>query len=259
MLLQFGELVVPAGTEVHLTLQEATAFLQTQARQTQRYKEGSYRWAREVQSLALLCTAIATGRRRTGLLSLQVPWVDFQRNELRYERDKGKPGRVLPVAPWAMSILKTHIERARPILDWHPDNGFLFVGRDTPRLGKTTLDQVVEEAYRLTVQENPDLTELAAKRISPHSFRVSFSTSLRLSPTSPCAPYRGAHGSGRQPAAVPVAFCLLSLRGVSPGVYAARWTGDRHADWSLRPSKCAHHGRCSPWPSHAPHPREAPA
>lgn len=162
----------------HLTLQETTAVLQTQAKQAQQYREGSYRWAKEIQGLALLCIAIATGRRRAGLRNLLVPWVNFDRNELRYERDKGKPGRVLPVTPWAMSILKVHIQQARPILDWHQGNEYLFVGRDTPRMGNTAISEVFEEAYRRAVEANPDLIELAAKRITPHSYRVSFATLL---------------------------------------------------------------------------------
>jgi len=110
---------IPGGMVRHdsLTKQEATAVLQTQATHAQQFREGSYRWAREVQTLAILCTALATGRRRTGLRNLKVAWVNFERNEIRYERDKSKPGRVLPVIPWCMSILKTHIERGRPILD----------------------------------------------------------------------------------------------------------------------------------------------
>ena len=68
------------------------------------FSEGLSRWAKEVQGLALLCVGIATGRRRSGLRNLKVQWIDFKRDELRYEREKGKPGRVLPVAPWAMTI-----------------------------------------------------------------------------------------------------------------------------------------------------------
>jgi integrase/recombinase XerD len=171
---------VPKGMvrKDHLDLQEATALLQTAARHVQQFKEGSYRWARELQGLALLCTAIATGRRRTALRNLRVPWVNVERNEIRYERDKAKPGRVLPVTPWAMSILALHLGRGRPILDWHRDNDHLFVGRDTPRLGANTIGEIFDQAYRDTVAENPDLTELAAKRITPHSFRVSYATLL---------------------------------------------------------------------------------
>lgn len=171
---------IPSGMvrKDHLSLQEATAFLQTQARHAQQFKEGSYKWAREIQSLAMLCTAIATGRRRTGLRNLKVPWVNFERNEVRYERDKGKPGRVLPVSPWCMSILKTYIERARPILDWHAENDYLFVGWDTQAMAKNTMSILIDEAYGRTVAENPDLTELTTKRITPHSFRVSYATLL---------------------------------------------------------------------------------
>jgi site-specific recombinase XerD len=170
----------PAGMvrRDYLSQQEAIELLQTQARHTKRYTEGSSLWAREVQALALLCTALATGRRRTALRNLTLSCVDLDRNELRYERDKGKPGRVNPVAPWCMSILKIHIERARPILNPHADNQALFVGRTTPRLGANSIAKIIDEAWRRVVTENADLKEMATKRITPHSLRVSFATLL---------------------------------------------------------------------------------
>ncbi len=99
----------------HLSQQEAIALLQTQAKRcASRYREGNHWWATEQRNLAMLCLAIATGRRRRTLLSLKVSNLDFERDEVRVEREKGKFGRVLPCARWAMSATKAYLEKARP-------------------------------------------------------------------------------------------------------------------------------------------------
>jgi site-specific recombinase XerD len=162
----------------HLTLQEATALLQTKAKTAATYPEGCNRWADQVRDLAFLCLALASGRRRGGLRHLKTEHADFARNELRCEREKGKAGRVLPVAPWAMHLLRLYVERARPILNWHRDNDWLFVGDRKPRIGKNTIAEILKRAHAEAVAANPDLTELADKHLSPHSLRVSFAAML---------------------------------------------------------------------------------
>ncbi len=158
----------------HLTLQESTALLQTLSAEAAAFPEGCARWADTVRTLAFFALALATGRRRAGLRDLQLGHVDFTRNEIRVEREKGRPGRVLPVAPWAMVCLRTYIERARPVLLWQADNPWLFVGDRSPQLGRNTIGEMLTRAHTATVAANPDLTELAAKRLTPHSLRVSF-------------------------------------------------------------------------------------
>ncbi len=162
----------------HLTVQEVTAVLQTAAAQATRYPEGCHRWALAVRDLALLATAIASGRRRSGLRDLTVAQLDLTRAEVRVDREKGQTGRVLPIAAWAIIVLRTYVERARPILCWQHDNPFLFVGEDGPQLGANTLAGIILRAHAATVTANPDLTELAEKSLSPHSLRVTFASLL---------------------------------------------------------------------------------
>ena len=152
--------------------------VQAQAAEVECYPEGCYRWAKEMRDLAVLCTGLATGRRRSGLKSLTVADVDFDRSEIRCNREKGRLGRVLPVAGWALMVLRHYIERARPILnEWH-DNERLFVGTNGPHLGHESFRQMLKAIHERTVEANPDLTEFAEKTITPHSLRVTFAVML---------------------------------------------------------------------------------
>ena len=171
---------VPKGPvrKDYLTLQEAIAVLQTQAKRCERYKKGSYRWAREFRDLTVLALMLASGRRRSGMRNLKVGDLNFKRNELRCEWEKGKGGRVLPVADWAMKIAKLYVDKARPILDWQGDADWLLVGDRSERMGHETIHQVIRRVHAETVKKNPDLEDLAQKVITPHSFRVSFATML---------------------------------------------------------------------------------
>lgn len=158
----------------YLTIQESTALLHTLSAVVSQYAEGSFRWALAVRDLTLLTTAIVTGRRRTGLRDLTCSQVDIAKAEMRVEREKGSTGRVLPMAAWAVAVLRTYVERARPILSWQQGNPYLFVGEDGAQLGANTLAGIIERAHAATVAANPDLTDLAGKRLTPHSMRVTF-------------------------------------------------------------------------------------
>lgn len=162
----------------YLSLQEATAVLQTQNACVQTYCEGSYRWAREHLVLTLLCIAIASGRRRFHLRSMRVADLDFKRNEIRFDREKGKAGRVLPVAGWAMEVAKVFIDKAHRILNWRKDNDYVFVGERSPRIGKQTLAQMLERVHKETIEKNPDLEDFPKKKLSMHSLRVTFAKLL---------------------------------------------------------------------------------
>jgi integrase/recombinase XerD len=165
-------------TKDYLTMQEVTALLQTQAEHVNACASGGKAWARALRDLAFLCLGIASGRRRGGMLGLKVSDLDATRNEVRCEREKGATGRVLPLAPWAMAVVQTFIRRARPLLCEDPANPFVFPGRGMRALCKQTTGEIVVGAHRLTVERNPDLVELAGKRVSTHSLRVSFATLL---------------------------------------------------------------------------------
>jgi len=165
----------------HLSQQEATAIIQTQAKFVSVEKEGSKRWAIEVRNLAMLCLAIATGRRCTSLLTLKVEHLDFERNEVRVEWEKGKIGRVLPCAAWAMDAAKVYTERARAlILCGREDAGLLFVGEHTPCVFKAYLGRLLRRVQRRTAHENPDLEGLLEKKLVAHSLRTTFAMMLFL-------------------------------------------------------------------------------
>ncbi len=114
-------------------------------------------------------------------LEMTLAQLDLARSEgaeVRIECEKGLVGRVLTIAAWAVTVLRSYVERARPILCWQRDNPFLFVGDDGPQLGTNTLAGIIERVQAATVTANPDLTELADKHLTPHSLRVTFASLL---------------------------------------------------------------------------------
>ena len=172
------KVVKSATKKDFLSLQEATAMLQTKASLIVKAKPGSWAWLHDHRDLALLALAIATGRRRCGLLNLVVLNLDFKRNELRYEREKGKFGRVVPVAGWAMAAAKEYVTKARPKLRMAAGNDHLFVGDRVPTMNGNTMTRIIAKAQRETVDANPDLEDLPEKHLTPHSLRVSFAKLL---------------------------------------------------------------------------------
>ncbi|GMV83382.1 MAG: hypothetical protein AMXMBFR7_45660 [Planctomycetota bacterium] len=162
-----------------LDQQETMAFLQTQAQRVATRTHGSRSWAVECRNLALLALAFATGRRRESLQDLRVGDLDFTRNEVRVEWEKGQAGRVLPVAAWAMQLVRPYLEHARPVLLGHgPDPGWIFLGARTERICGEYLGRLIQALQAQTVEAHPDLDELAAKKLSSHSTRVTFATVL---------------------------------------------------------------------------------
>lgn len=162
----------------HLTLQEATALLETAAAHTEDYREGTHRWAVQIRNVALFAVAIASGRRVGGLIDLRVDQINLDRSELRVEREKGRVGRVLPVAEWATALVGDYLQRARPLLA-ADGNPWLFPGRrGRGQVTNKALDFALTGAVQRTIDQNPDLEELARKAISWHSLRVTFATLL---------------------------------------------------------------------------------
>lgn len=161
-----------------LTLQEATALIQTQAGLIDEHKEGGQYRALEVRNLALICLAIATGRRVHGLVAVRVDEIDLDRNELRVDREKSRTGRVLPVAPWAMMTVQKYLVEARPVILKGKSSPWLFVGQNSTVLCTRAVAFVLDEAVKATIKRNPDLTELPMKRVTTHSLRVSFASLL---------------------------------------------------------------------------------
>jgi len=163
----------------HLTLQEATALVQTQATMVASAPDGTRTHAIQLRNLALISLALATGRRIGGLVGLHAAHIDCDRGELRVEREKGRTGRVLPIADWGTSVAKAYIQQARPLLVLGDAVPWLFPGNDgTGHITPSRLDEMLGQMVSQTIGLNPDLDELSAKTITWHSLRVSFATLL---------------------------------------------------------------------------------
>lgn len=164
-----------------LSQQEVAAMLETQARRVADRPDGTFFWAIELRNLSMLALAIASGRRRTALLNLKATDMDFDRNEIRVEWEKGKPGRVLPCAAWAMKAVADYIQRGRSIvLNGRMDKGWLFPGTRLPRCNKTHLHGLVARVQAQAAADNPDLEDLARKKLGTHGLRVTYATMLFL-------------------------------------------------------------------------------
>jgi len=157
----------------YLDQQEAQAFLDTTAGFVETATPGSMPWAAALRDLALVAVAIATGRRRAGLCGLHVTDLDLERGELRVEREKGRPGRVLPMASWAVAITAAYLRQARPVLLRGREVPWLFVGRVSDRIGHETYAALIQRLHAATCASNPDLRGLPHKRITTHCLRVS--------------------------------------------------------------------------------------
>lgn len=163
----------------HLNLQEAIAMVQTQARAVGDAQPNTITWARRMRLLTAVCLCLATGRSIGGLIAIRVADLDLERKELRVDREKGRTGRVLPVAEWAIAVVRTYLKEARPLLVTAPDLPWLLVGQHGENsLTRAALVSALEDLIRQTIAENPDLEELPAKTITWHSLRVSFATML---------------------------------------------------------------------------------
>lgn len=167
-----------AVTADHLTLQEATALVQTAAALADEAPAGSWRRALALRNLALVALALATGRRRTGLVRIRVAELDVDRHELRVPAEKGSTGRVLPVAGWAVAAARRYMTEARPQLLGARSSEQLLIGRDAAGLRAASVWPILQAVVTETIRRNPDLAELSHKRVSPHSLRVSFATLL---------------------------------------------------------------------------------
>jgi integrase/recombinase XerD len=168
---------LPTRTSVaadHLTLQEVIALLQTQSAIVDEHRRGTRAWAGEVRHLAMLCLALATGRRSHGLLAVRVEELDLSRGELRVPTEKGRVGRVLVVAEWAISECRRYLREGRPLLRHAATSPFLFVGDAGQAVSTTAYATMVRDVVTATIRRNGDLADLPTKRISTHSLRVSF-------------------------------------------------------------------------------------
>lgn len=162
----------------HLSQQETIALIDTLAALVAEAKPGTTTWALRLRDLAAISLALATGRRCQGLCDLELGHLDAEENELRVEREKGKAGRVLPVAAWAVAVVMRYVREARPLLLKSRASDVLLVSQRADRLCPRAFAFLLDEAIAATVARNPDLSELPGKRISTHSLRVTFAVTL---------------------------------------------------------------------------------
>jgi integrase/recombinase XerD len=161
----------------YFSLQEITALLQTQAQRVNATPRTKLKWAIEMRDLAFLSLAVATGRRLSGLRDLRLCDLDFERDEVRVEYEKGKTGRILPVAHWAMVVAKEYLEQARPRFKTAQTSEHFFVSKRTGRVTHQ-IEDVLPLLLAQTIEQNPDLTELPGKTLTMHGLRVTFAKLL---------------------------------------------------------------------------------
>jgi integrase/recombinase XerD len=157
-----------------LSQQEAQALMETAAYLAATPAPGSAAWAVGARNLALVALALATGRRCLGLVSLRLADLDHERDELRVALEKGRMGRVLPVAAWAVEAIDRYLAGPRQRLLAGKTSPWLFVSQRAEQLTTRGYAFALEILVTETVARNPDLTELPDKRISTHSLRVTF-------------------------------------------------------------------------------------
>ncbi len=163
----------------YLTQQEAQALLMTAGALITETKPGCTTWALHMRNRALIAVALATGRRCHGLVSLALTDVNLDRAELRVAVEKGKQGRVLPIAPWAVDAVRRYVDGPRQhLLGAGVTSPWLFVSQRAERLCGRAFAFVLDGVGAHTIARNPDLTDLPTKRISTHSLRVTFAKGM---------------------------------------------------------------------------------
>jgi len=162
----------------HLNQQEAIALTETLAALVTEAKPGTTAHAVAQRNLAIITMALASGRRCQGLIEMRLTQIDLILNEVRIEHEKGKTGRVLPIAQWATEALRRYLDVGRPHLLRGVTSDRVFVSQRRGRICHKAVEYVLDEAVVETIRRNPDLVELPAKRITSHSLRVSFAMLL---------------------------------------------------------------------------------
>jgi len=161
-----------------LDQQEAQALLTTAGNLVAAEPVGSWSWAIALRDLAVVALALATGRRRSGLVGLDLCDFDATEGEIRVAWEKGRSGRVLPVAAWAVAIVTAYRDRARPVILAGRPSEALFVGEHSDRYAVETYAGLLHRLHAATCAAHPDLADLPAKRLTSHSLRVTFARTL---------------------------------------------------------------------------------
>lgn len=114
-----------------------------------------------MKHLAMLLTAYSGGLRVSEVATLQVGDIDSDRMIIHVRRGKGRKGRIVPLSPLLLCILREHCRIDRP-------TKFLFVGQDRKRpIATETIAAVCRKAAQAAG---------ITKRVTPHTLRHSFAT-----------------------------------------------------------------------------------
>jgi len=134
---------------------------------------GLHVYRTSLRDMALVELLYATGMRVAELAGLNVEDLDVKRGEVRV-LGKGRKERVIPVHRAALQLLRSYLEKERPLLA--AKSGFgqgggnpLFLSVNGGRLSDRGVRRVVERFFRSLE---------GGKRVSPHTLRHTFATHL---------------------------------------------------------------------------------
>lgn len=162
-----------------LTLDESLLLLGTLVERERSAAPGTTAHALAQRNVALIALALASGLRAHSLLGLNVEEVeDDPAPALRIARAKGRPGRVLPTAAWAVAAVRTYVAQGRAHLlgDQAATTETLFVSQRQPWLSHKGYTQILATAVRSVCAQHagcPSVAALATKRVTTHSLRVT--------------------------------------------------------------------------------------
>ena len=85
----------------------------------------------------------------------------------------------MPVADWTVNVCALYIREARPLLlRGRRDRGYLFPGSKRDTVSPCTFYGILKRLHGRAAEENADLENFGAKRLSPHGLRVTTATLL---------------------------------------------------------------------------------
>lgn len=118
---------------------------------------------------AIMEILYATGVRRTELLNLDTPDINFDEMTLLIRQGKGKKDRYVAITDVGLHWLKKYLYKARAKREYYKSNNAVFLNRRGLRLGKQGLKGVVTKWAKKSG---------ISKIVTPHSFRHALATHL---------------------------------------------------------------------------------
>ncbi|HEY5194773.1 MAG TPA: tyrosine recombinase XerC [Solirubrobacteraceae bacterium] len=130
--------------------------------------EGGVSGPLNIRDRALFELAYACGLRAEEIISLDLPDIDYEGEQLRVE-GKGSKTRFVPVGELALAAVRLYVERARPALVAGDRELALFLSRSGRRLGTSDVRRRLR-TWTARARVPGD--------VSPHALRHSFATHL---------------------------------------------------------------------------------